>query len=280
MGALIWLASYPKSGNTWMRTFLHNLLTNAQEPVQINKLTQFSVGESSIRPYEYLFKKPVEDMTPEEIAKLRPLVHRELTKVSPDSVFVKTHNYMGTWYDQPLHNMDVTAGAIYILRNPLDVVLSVQNHFALSLDEAIERLAQVGVGTQTGEGHVPEVHSSWSHHVASWTVHPNPQMLVLRYEDLLEAPQVHFGRTAQFLGLTPPRERLDRAIRFSSFRVLKEQEEAGGFSERPKGSTAAFFREGRSEQWREKLSPDQIRRIISDHRTQMERFNYIPADYA
>ena len=280
MGALIWLASYPKSGNTWMRTFLHNLLTNAQEPVQINKLTQFSVGESSIRPYEYLFKKPVEDMTPEEIAKLRPLVHRELTKVSPDSVFVKTHNYMGTWYDQPLHNMDVTAGAIYILRNPLDVVLSVQNHFALSLDEAIERLSQVGVGTQTGDGHVPEVHSSWSHHVASWTAHPNPQMLVLRYEDLLEAPQVHFGRTAQFLGLTPPRERLDRAIRFSSFKVLKEQEEAGGFSERPNGSTAAFFREGRSEQWREKLSPDQVRRIISDHRTQMERFNYIPADYA
>mgnify|MGYP003627160385 FL=1 len=280
MGALIWLASYPKSGNTWMRSFLHNLLTNAPEPVAINQLTQFCVGESSARPYEYLTKKSVADMTPEEIARLRPQVHREFTKVSPDSVFVKTHNYMGTWYDQPLHNMDVTAGGIYILRNPLDVVLSLQNHYALTLDEAITRLAQIGIGTATGEGHVPEVHSSWSHHVESWTAHPNPQMLVLRYEDLLAAPDVHFLRTAQFLGITPPPERLERAIRFSSFKVLKAQEEAEGFTERPKGATAAFFREGRAEQWRDVLTPDQVRRIISDHRVQMERFNYIPADYA
>jgi hypothetical protein len=280
MGGLIWLASYPKSGNTWMRSFLHNLLTNAQEPVPINELNRFCLGESGGGGYAHLAGKPYDEIPPEEIARLRPLVHREFTRASADSVFVKTHNYLGTWFDQPLHNMEVTVGAIYILRNPLDVVLSVMNHYNMTLEEAIVRLETVGVGTDTGHGHVPEVHSSWSHHVASWTSDPNPQLLVLRYEDMLEKPQIYFRKVVQFLGLNPPQERIDRAIRFSSFKELKAQEEKGGFRERPEKAKAAFFREGRTEQWREKLTPEQVRRIISAHREQMQRFRYIPKDYA
>ncbi|MDO8290802.1 MAG: sulfotransferase domain-containing protein [Parvibaculum sp.] len=280
MGAIIWLASYPKSGNTWMRSYLHNLLTNAKASVPIDDLTRFCLGESGAGPFAALAGKPYEILTDQEIAQLRPRVHREFTRASSDSVFVKTHNYLGEWNGQPLHNMDVTAGGIYILRNPLDVVLSLQNHFAMTLDEAIDRLGLFGAGTETGGGHVPEVHSSWSHHVESWTAQANPQLLVLRYEDMLAQPQAVFGATARFLGLNPSQERLERAIRFSSFKVLKEQEEKSGFKERPKNAKAAFFREGRAEQWREVLSPDQVRRIISDHRVQMERFNYVPADYA
>lgn len=280
MGAIIWLASYPKSGNTWMRSFLHNLLMNAQEPVPINDLTRFCVGESGGTAYAMRAKKPYDEIPPEEVARLRPLVHGDFTRVSPDSVFVKTHNYMGTWFDQPLHNMDVTAGGIYILRNPLDVVLSVRHHYSVSLDEAIKRMGTIGAGTSSGNGHVPEIHSSWSHHVESWTGHPNPSLLVLRYEDMLRDPLAAFKSTANFLGLQPPLERLERAIRFSSFKAMKAQEEADGFKERPKNASASFFREGRAEQWREELTPDQVRQIISDHRQQMERFGYIPADYA
>jgi hypothetical protein len=280
MGAIIWLASYPKSGNTWMRSFLHNMLTNAKEPVPIDQLTQFCLGESNAVPYEIRAKKPLDDMTEEEIVKLRPLIQRDFTRASPDSVFVKTHNYMGTWHDEPIHNMDVTAGAIYIVRNPLDVVLSVRHHYSTTIDEAIQRMGTFGIGTSKGSGHVPEVHSSWSHNVASWTSTPNPQLLVVRYEDLLGDPKKYFGLTCRFLGLTPPPERLDRAIRFSSFKVLKDQEDQHGFKERPKNATANFFREGRTDQWRDELTPEQVRQIISDHREQMERFNYIPADYA
>ncbi len=280
MGAIIWLASYPKSGNTWMRSFLHNLLMNAQEPVAINKLTTFCLGESGGAPYAARAKKPYDQISSEEVARLRPLVHRDFTTASPDSVFVKTHNFLGSWLDYPLHNMEVTAGGIYILRNPLDVVLSVRHHYAVPIDEAIVQMATVGAGTKTGNGHVPEIHSSWSHHVESWTGHPNPSLLILRYEDMLADSQAAFKKATQFLGLQPPSERLDRAILFSSFKALKAQEEAEGFKERPRNAQAAFFREGRADQWRDELTPDQVRQIISDHREQMERFNYIPADYA
>jgi hypothetical protein len=278
MGALIWLASYPKSGNTWMRSFLHNLFRNTPEPVDINEITDFCLGESAARWYERHASGPLNELKAEEIARLRPLVHRDFTTVFPDSVFVKTHNYLGEWQGVPLHTMEVTAGGIYILRNPLDVVISVSHHFGETIDEAIEHLADDAYITGDLETHVIEVHRSWSTHVQSWTENPSPQLLVLRYEDLLHKPRKYFKQVANFLGLKPPPARLERAIKNSSFKALKAIEEKKGFRERSK-KAEAFFREGRSDQWREVLTPDQIRRIIRDHHVQMERFGYIPEDY-
>ena len=279
MGGIIWLASYPKSGNTWMRAFLHNMLRNTTRPAPINELDQFVYGESSTAWFTGLGKKPTTEMTSDEIMALRPLAQQRLTTMSPDSVFVKTHNYLGLWHDQPLHNMDVTAGTIYMVRNPLDVAISMTHHFGVDLDGAIDRLADPLAATENSDKHVYEYHSTWSDHVHSWTREENPWLHIVRYEDLLEKPVKSFGKITKFLGLKPPRDRLQRAINFSSFKVLKSQEEKDDFKERPK-EAKAFFREGKRDQWRDVLSPDQVRRIITDHREQMERFGYIPKDYA
>ena len=261
-----------------MRSFLHNLLRGGTSPVDINRMTDFCLGESDANWYARRANKAVELLTPEELAPLRPAVHGDFTSVFPDSVFVKTHNYLGESFGYPIHNMDVTAGAIYILRNPLDVVLSLSHHFGLSVDEAIGMMGDQESTTGGTDKHVLEYLSSWSIHVQSWTQHPNPQLHVVRYEDLLSKPKKHFKQVANFLGLKPPAERLDRAIRFSSFKVLKAQEEKAGFRERS-SKAASFFREGKAEQWREKLSPEQINRIIDEHHDVMERFGYIPRDY-
>lgn len=279
MGGLIWLASYPKSGNTWMRSFLHNLLRNAREPVDINEIDDFCVGESAAGWYGRHLSKPLEEMELAEIARLRPQVQRDFTQVFPDSVFVKTHNFLGEWHGVPLHNMDVTAGAIYVLRNPLDVVISMTHHFGIDTDQAIFRMGNEGALTEPGATHVPEFHSSWSSHVKSWTAQPNPRLFVVRYEDLLAKPRKHFKQVTAFLGLKPSRERLERAIRNSSFKALKAQEQKTGFKEKSEYAKA-FFREGRTEQWREKLTPDQVRAIVDRHREQMDRFGYVPKDYA
>lgn len=278
MGALIWLASYPKSGNTWMRTFLHNLFRNTQQPVDINELDDFCLGVSAGAWYRRYTKTPFREMTDEEAARYRPQVQRDFTTVFPDSVFVKTHHFLGEIAGVPLHNMDVTAGGIYIVRNPLDVVLSMGPHFGVSIDEAIEVLANEAACTKPNDTHVPEHYGSWSTNVRSWTQQPNPQLLVMRYEDMLDKPRKSFKRVADFLGLKPTADRLERAIKFSSFKVLKAQEEKRGFKERP-GISKAFFREGKRDQWRRKLTPDQVRRIVADHHEQMARFGYIPEDY-
>jgi hypothetical protein len=278
MGALVWLASYPKSGNTWMRAYLHNLLRNPPRPMPINEIDRFTLGDSQIGWYGRFTKKKPADLSLAEMAMLRPKVHRAMMSAHPDSIFVKTHSYLGESCGVPLITMECTAGAIYIVRNPLDVLLSFANHFGLSIDQTVETMAREGGLTKPTEANVSEFINSWSTHVKSWTQVPNPRLHVVRYEDMLDNPVPVFGNVARFLGLNPPKERLMRAIEFSSFKELRKQEETEGFKERSVNAEK-FFRSGRKEQWREKLTDAQVRRIVDRHREQMSRFNYVPEGY-
>jgi hypothetical protein len=274
MGAILWLASYPKSGNTWLRAFLHNFLRNPDQPHDINRLMEFTAGESQTVLYQKFDPRPWTDYTPEDVAKLRPLVHRELTRAFPDTVFAKTHNALMEDRGFPLVTMEVTAGAIYVVRNPLDVVISYAHHLAISIDETITLLATRGAMTIPTAKTVYEVMGSWTQHVESWTGRPNPRLHVVRYEDMLQSPTKTFGGIARFLGIEPKRERLEKAIKQSSFKVLATQEKI----ERP-AKADAFFRKGEAGQWRRDLTPDQVRRVVADHREQMARFGYVPKEY-
>jgi len=274
MGAIIWLASYPKSGNTWMRSFLHNLLRNPNDSYDINQLSDFTLGDSQARWYQLFDPRPAGEYTMDEVRLLRPLVHREMTKAYPDSVFVKTHNALIEDEGHRLVTPEVTAGAIYVVRDPRDVAISYSHHRGKSIDDTIELMAQIGACTVGNNVNVYERMASWSLHVESWTEPARPQHLVVRYEDMLERPVKSFGAVAKFLGLDPPRARLDKAIKLSSFKVLQTQERRKGFVERP-DTAAAFFREGKAGQWRKTLSPAQIARIEQDHAAQMRRFEYL-----
>lgn len=277
MGAIIWLASYPKSGNTWIRAFLHNLLRNPDKPADINTLNAFCLGEDKAEYYNHFDPRPLTTLTDKEIAELRPKAHQLLTQAFPDSVFVKTHNYMGEWEDVPLVTMEETAGAIYIIRNPLDVAISFAHHFGLTIDETIEQMADLSMGTPTTDTSVRQVYSSWSNNVISWTQHDLPSLHVIRYEDMSSRPFEAFGDVATFLGLKPPRNRLQRAIAKSSFKVLRNQEDKHGFIERSQHTR--FFREGKAGQWKTVLTSEQVASIVSTHREQMERFKYVPKGY-
>ena len=279
MAGIIWLASYPKSGNTWLRAFLHNLLRNPEQPADINQLDQFCLGDSLSGWYEHVSGgRKVAEMSRAEIQALRPKVHEAFTRAHPDSVFAKTHNMLGEAEGVPLITMERTAGAIYVLRNPLDVCLSLADHFGLGLDGAAAMLNDPAAGSLTDERTVFEVYGTWAQHALSWTKEERPNLLWLRYEDMLEKPHQTFGRAARFLGLTPPRPRLEKAIRFSSFKVLANQEATRGFRERSVHSKR-FFRVGQAGQWRKALSPEQVKAIVAVNREQMARFGYLPKEY-
>jgi hypothetical protein len=277
MGAIVWLASYPKSGNTWMRSFLHNFLRNPDRSYDINKMSDFTLGESQVSWYQRFDPRPGSQYTKDEVRRMRPLVHRAMINAYPDSVFVKTHNALIADNDTPLVTLDVTAGAIYIVRNPLDVVISYADHIGQDIDRTIDAMNLRGASTENDDVNVYECYGTWSQHVESWT-QPGPQLLVVRYEDMLETPLKTFGTVARFLGIDPPRARLEKAIKLSSFRVLKEQEKRHGFIERSKFSQS-FFREGKAGQWRGILTRAQAERIVNDHREQMARFGYIPEGF-
>ncbi len=277
MGGIIWLASYPKSGNTWVRVFVANLFKNQTEPVDINKLSEFALGDARAEFYERVSGKPIEDMTDEELHRLRPQVHRLISNLRPDTVFAKTHNASMGFDGVSLINPEVTAGAIYVIRNPLDVTVSYAHHFALSIDQTIEAMASEINHVLTVGRNVFQVIGSWGGHVRSWTTAPGLRCHVLRYEDLSRKPLKACGGVVTYLGLPSDPARLRRAIRFSSFETLARQEKEAGFIEQSKINDQ-FFRKGRVGDWRNVLTQAQVEKVIEYQGDVMHDFGYLGKD--
>ena len=277
MGNIVWLASYPKSGNTWLRAFIYNLVEDPARPGKLSSLPTYFEEESKPRWYQpYVDKGEVLSLPFDEAMRLRPQVHQDIANSRPrGSIFTKTHNMFGQYNNVPLHNVSVMAGAIYVVRNPLDVVLSVADHFGLSIDEAIDFMGNEETGTPTNAENVAGYMGSWSTHVASWTVQPHPSIVVVRYEDMQDKPNKAFGSVARLLGMDGDRKRIRKAIQFSSFRELKKQELAEGFTEKSPNSRH-FFRKGTKNQWADALSDEQVQRLVDRHREQMSRYGYVP----
>jgi hypothetical protein len=278
MGNIVWLASYPKSGNTWLRAFLANLVANRAEPVALNDLPRYAEDEANPDLFGALAGRPSSELGVDEIAALRPQVHAAIAQRARGMCFVKTHNMAGSFDGHPLHNWDVTAGAICVVRNPLDVAVSMTHHFGIDLDEAIERLGDENVATLNDAQFVTQILGSWSLHVKSWADIDNERFLVLRYEDLIGKPAKLFVKVAKLVGLGQDRARIERAIRHAGFQSLASMEKKHGFIE-ASDKGARFFRKGRINEWREALSREQVQRVVAAHREQMQRFGYVPAGY-
>jgi hypothetical protein len=278
MGNIVWLASYPKSGNTWIRAFLANLLANSHAPVPLDELPNYCEDEARPELFSALAGRPSTELDLSAIAALRPQVHAMIAARAQGTRLVKTHNCAGGFDGHPLHNMSVTAGAVYVVRNPLDVAISMSHHFSMEIDEAIERLGNEEVATANTELFVTQMLGSWSLHVKSWADLASEHVVVLRYEDLVSKPGKSFMRAARVIGLGRDRARVERAIRHASFQSLASMEKKSGFVEAVGGGTR-FFRVGRMNQWREVLSREQVQRVVEKHREQMVRFHYLPAGY-
>jgi len=275
MGQIIWIASYPKSGSTWLRAFLHNYVRDAETPHDINRLMDLTTGESSAARYRRHDPRPPSQYSIADVQRLRPLVHRALADAHPGLIFVKTHNALLVVEGVQTITKAVTSGAIYILRDPRDVAISYSRHLDRSIDDTIAILADVEAATGGTDEKVYERLSSWSAHVHFWTRRPHPELHVMRYEDMVAAPYQAFGGLIRFLGQDPPEDRLARAVRFSDFAVLQAQEAARGFIEQPARSNGPFFRAGQVGQWKTVLTRAQRARIERDHGEVMRRFGYL-----
>jgi hypothetical protein len=277
----VWLASYPKSGNTWVRVFLHNLMRElrgqSDSPQNINALHEMTARESLKEWFIRRLGKPVNEASPKEIAEARMAVQVDMVENEGGPAFIKTHNAIANIEGFPTINFDVTLAAIYIVRNPLDVTVSYAHYSGLSIDTIIAYMADPAGNINLSERRVYEFMGSWSFHVASWMSVPHRPILLLRYEDMLSSPERSFGRLTSFLRLKPSREQMARAIKNSSFEEMARQEALHGFNERPQ-TAEKFFRTGIAGQWREALSPTQIKAVIEVHAPMMMRFGYLVED--
>lgn len=280
MSGILWLASYPKSGNTWMRVFLANLILNESEPVALQRINEVCSSEPNEVWFKPLTSKPVGELGDKKIAALRTRAQESAVSLNKHIIPMKTHSFLGKDYGHPTISVKATIGVIYIVRDPRDVVLSAADHYGLSVDQAIEMMNDK---TTRGRGlpgnTVYERMGSWSDHVRSWTGWKHGRLQVLRYEDMLADPLGQLGGVARKLGITQDEAQIRRAVEFSSFKTLQAQEAETGFIEKSVNSTR-FFRSGRAGGWRDKLSPRQAAAIERDHAVQMRRFGYLQPEAA
>lgn len=278
MNGIIWLASYPKSGNTWLRVFFTNLRHNGDEPAQINDLDGGPIA-SDRGMFEALTGLEASDLTPGEIDRLRPQVYEKVAAEAQETLFIKVHDAYTYGADgRPLLSAG-TNKAIYLLRNPLDVAASFARHNGQDLDTVIRNMADENYALSADPGKLPSQFRqrllSWSGHVLSWVNAPMP-VLVLLYEDMLRQPGQAFTRAARFAGLPDEPARVARAVTFSSFTELQRQEQEHGFKEKSM-KAARFFQEGCWGSWRRQLTPAQAAKVIRDHGKVMQRYGYLTA---
>jgi hypothetical protein len=276
---IVWLASYPKSGNTWLRMFLYQLVRiqggYPREPDELNKLDRASGYEARLFSlFEGSLGKPVAGASDNEVMSVRALVHALVADRAPSVALLKTHNLLGQIGTAPLINLAVSLGAIYIVRDPRDVAPSLAKHLGTDIDGAIAVMNLPEFSTPNQPEQVFEVWGSWSEHVRSWTVPQQGAVLVVRYEDMLTRPTDTFSAIVRHLRQKAPPGQITEAIELSSFDRLKRQEDDYEFRERSVHADR-FFVAGTAGGWKEKLTAAQADAIVGAHREQMEKFGYL-----
>jgi hypothetical protein len=205
---------------------------------------------------------------------LRDKVLRGIIANGADVNLVKTHNIRRDAFGRELIPPKYTRSSVYIMRNPLDMVLSYARHYGIDAAEAIEAIGRSDNANASDASTVWQFLGSWSEHVNSWTRDAPYPGLVLRYEDMLANPAQAFGALVQHVGFSPDPERLDRAIRFASFDEVSGQEAKTPFAENP-GKSRTFFTSGKAGAWKEALSEELVSKIKTDHNDIMKRFGYL-----
>lgn len=274
---IIWLASYPKSGNTWVRIFLHYMLRDDQGIDSIPALDDIPIASSRILMDKYLGVNS-SDLTEQELTDLRPYVYREISKDAQGPQAIKVHDAFGyTSGKNPVFPADVTRAAVYIIRNPLDVVVSYAFHTRRAISCCINSLnnPNYSISDNTGElkAQLPQYLGSWSHHVKSWLYQDFFAVLVIRYEDLLADSRRLLVQMLEYLGIAYTAEKLERALKGSEFKTLQNHEKNQGFREKPI-QAGSFFREGKSNVYQDYLTETQIQKVYEAHSEIMRKYNY------
>lgn len=270
-----WVASYPKSGNTWARLFANCAVTRF--PANINAAYQYACGDNAAQFVQACSAMPLSQMGMREAIYLRPAaLINKLAMDTPRDCCLKTHHANLACDEIPLIPPKLSKGAVYIVRDPRDVAVSFAKHMGVEVDHAI---GLMGCGNTIIHHHkIPIFHylSDWSTHVKSWLDEDNPvPTSCIRYEAMLSDPERTFWNIIDSIGLRDyvTADAFEFAMRETQFDRLHDQEDQTGFRETGRKQDR-FFNAGCAGRWRDVLTKDQVSQIESDHGEVMDELGY------
>jgi len=278
---IVWLVSYPKSGNTWFRIILSNFLSESKEPININKMNATLIA-SSRSLFDTYVGTNSSDLTNSEIRNLRPELYRRISSESESLVFIKVHD---AWAlnekGDPLFPSDITRGVIYIIRHPLDIAVSYAYHSNITYLRSLEGMSNINHGLCRNKmklcNQLSQNLLTWSEHIESWLDRSGLPIYIIKYEDLHENAYGVFTKALDFLRISYTPSEINTAIRNSTFELVSMQEKSMGFREKPI-TQELFFRSGKIGSWKEKYKLSEIKSFVSLHGEVMQRFGYTLED--
>lgn len=256
----IWLASYPKSGNTWLRLFLNNLLFPEKAPVQLNHMPLPIPAAASRTLFDREIGICSSLLSNAETEQLRPFIQEQATaQYRKQHYYIKTHDaYTYLKSGEALMGSTPEFSAIYLIRDPRDVAISAANHWLCTPEEAANRMLKKtlilsnkpnGITNQ-----LPQRQLTWQQHAISWLTAPIPVHLMC-YEEMINSPLEAFGSTVRFLNLPYDDEQILAALDACNFKRLQKMEKQQRFME-TLSEESVFFRSGRTGEGKEKLPLD------------------------
>lgn len=269
---IVWLSSYPKSGNTWFRIVLSHVLNRNPKRHPIHDIDAI-LGSQMLANRSFINNALGMDstlLTLEELDNVRPLVYQRHAKQLQETAYIKIH-------DAYTQVKEGCLKAVYFIRNPLDVAVSMAHHVRIPLDWVIQMMANEAFAVPLDPNDKRQIRQkllSWSSHVKSWTQQSDIPVLVLRYEDMFFEPTKTFQTAMDFLNIEVSPAVLNHAIDEASFAKLQQYETQFGFKEKPTPE-GQFFRKGIVGDWENTLTKGQVQKIVQDHGVTMDHYRYL-----
>ena len=276
---IFWLSSYPKSGNTWLRIFLFKIHQLTNQSVVLDELNGIGLMPTGRTWLNNFLGFDSGYLTDNEMDVIRNELSQWFAALQKDTLYYKAHEaYLYFPDNTPKVPVMNSLGVVYLVRNPLDVTVSLANHYNCSIDKAIEHMNNLTfeiAGLPYGhQPRVKQMYQSWSLHVKSWLEAKDINRLVVRYEDMKQQPLETFTSIVKFLNLDVSTETVQQALEQSRFEKLQAIEAESGFSEAPTHGNR-FFRKGIVGDWKNTLTEEQVNRIVSAHSEVMKTLGYL-----
>ena len=278
---IFWLASYPKSGNTWIRMFLRSYFLSSTQKFSLNEKGNLDFEVTNFPTLNQLKDSNIDYSNFKNIAK-NWVALQDIINLNGKLNFLKTHNGNFNLGNYPFTNTSNTIGGIYIVRDPRDVVLSNANHFGIDNDESANMLINIKTYEQeyfdesSKEKYCKSLMGSWSMNYLSWKHYKGRKIHLMKYEDLIDNPKKNFIKMLEYVNsivsIDIDQNRISKAVEETAFNKLQNLEAKEGFTEVGMGK---FFRKGKVGEWKEKLDPKLTKKIEDNFRKEMMELNYI-----
>ena len=279
---IIWLSSYPKSGNTWLRSLLASYYFSKEGDFNFNLLKYIDQFPSYdyFKNYDKTFINPIDtaEFWIEEQKKIN-----SNNKVK----FFKTHNALCKINNYSFTDSNNTLAAIYIIRDPRNVITSLANHYEIDADQAFEFMTteQKAITQKKENSYVGFVALfSWIFHQESWTNNKLFPTLVIRYEDLQNETFLTLKKVIDFIEKqinsknSFNRDKAKKSVQSCDFERLKKLEINEGFNESPiskkDNSRINFFKLGKDNDYKKLLTEELISKMNLKFKNEIKKFNY------